>query len=219
MANAQTQAQPMEFYLGGAVTYSETDVDSGGFNTAGGFPNFLGDSEDGVGFSLVMGLDNLVQFGNGVSLRGETEFNWRPDQNYITGSFPGPPGPPTFLYRTSVEESFSVFANLFVDVEVFSPFSVFGGGGIGFAHHDVTTTDFVVAGASSDTEFAYHVGGGVIFDLTQSVSIIGGARYMDLGTSDTPLDGGASGNYTLDHEVVEGRIGVNIKLGPLAGAP
>jgi len=170
-----------------------------------------------------MGMDNMVQFGNGVSLRGETEFNWRPDQNYVTGSFPGPPGPPAFLYRTSVEESFSIFANLFVDVEIFSPFSVFAGGGIGLAHHDVSTTDFVVAGASSGSEFAYHVGGGVIFDLTQSVSIVGGARYMDLGTSDTPLASVVgsvpSGNYTLDHEVVEGRIGVNIKLGPLAGAP
>ena len=231
-----------QLYVGGALTFSEVTVTPGGFNTVGFFSNAVGSqSQDANGISINLGLDNLYQFGNGIRLRGELEFNrseldgcggsplctavggGSANPNLITGSFPGPPGPFAFFYRAEVE-TYNGFANVFLDFDlpVFdAPLGVFVGGGVGFSVHDVTVSDAVVRGSNSDTEFAWHAGGGVKYAITDSVEIFAAGRYMDLGTSDTPLvsvvGAAPGGNYTLEHTVIEGRVGLNVKLGALFG--
>lgn len=237
-AVAQSATESSQFYVGSALTFSEVTATPGGFNTVGTFSNAFGsDSQDAVGFSFVVGQDNLFQISNDIRVRGELEFNrsglgtcsganCTPDPavgvnevNFVTNSFPGPPGPSVFFYRVDAS-SYTAFASVYLDFDlpVFeAPLDLFVGGGVGASHHDVAVYDFVANGTSSDFEFAWHAGGGVKYAVTDSIELIAGARYMNLGTSNTPLGAGAGGNYTLEFEVVEGRVGMNVKLGPLFG--
>jgi len=219
-AMAGSPTDPTQLYLSGALLFSDYKVTPGGFNTAGPFSNAFGTDHDSTtGISLAVGLDNLVQFTDSIRLRGELELESQGNPNFVTNSFPGPPGPSTFFYHTDVR-SLNGFANLFVDFDmpmIAAPLTAFVGGGIGASNHRVSTNDTVVSGSNSSTEFAWHLGGGLKYAISNNVELFAAARYMDLGKTNTLLNGGANGNYTLKHNVVEARMGMTIKFGPLFG--
>lgn len=212
------------FYVGGAYSHSWTDIDTGGFNTAGTFTNFdctgttigtrtCDDSDDASGASVFFGINNIFSFNDSVSVRGEIEYNYRQGGDYVTGSFPGAPVP-AFLYSTSVSSYHTGFVNAYLDFKLPDmPVTLYVGGGLGASRTKVTTTDFVVAGTASDTSFAFNAGGGVKYEAVPGVEVFGDVRYVDLGSTNVPLVGGAAGNYTVDHHSTEIRIGLIFKLG------
>lgn len=213
------------YYIGGAYAHSFTNIDTGGFNTAGGFFNFdcsgvtiggrtCDDSDNSSGASLFIGIDKIYSFNNSASVRGELEYHVQGGTDYVTGSFPGAPTP-TFLYSTSTGTHHAGFVNAYVDVKLPSlPITVYAGGGVGFARNSVTTTDFVVAGAASETDFAFNVGGGARVNVTDHLELFGDVRFVDLGETNVPLvAGGPAGNYTVDHQSTQLRIGLIYKFG------
>lgn len=195
--------------------WTRGEIDSGGFNTLGPHQNFLSDHSSGGLASIAIGWGELFKLNEQVSLRAEIEGQFRDTGRLVTGSFPGPPGPPTFFYQTHAG-THALFGNLWLDWRVGGPFTLFVGGGIGAAWHDVSTNDTVVSGSGISTDFAWQAGGGIAYDLSKHFQLVFGVRYVDLGKSDTRLStiGGGldAGNYTLDHTAVDYRLGVRLRF-------
>ncbi len=214
-------------YVGGAYAHSWTDIDTGGFNTAGAFTNFdcvglvgaltCDDTEDASGVSLFLGVTNIFTISENVSVRGELEYNYRNGSNYVTGSFPGT-NPPAFVYSTVVSDYHSGFVNIYLDMTMPNmPVTIYAVGGAGFAHSSVATNDTVVAGSASETDFAFNIGAGASYAVSDMIDLFGDVRYVDLGTTNVPLliGGAPAGAYTVDHTSVEVRVGVKVKLSDL----
>lgn len=81
----------------------------------------------------------------------------------------------------------SLLANVFYDIELPHGFKPYLGGGVGVAFVDLKQGDLIRWGsqrlhgatnASSDTVFAYAVGGGVAYTVTPKVCIDAGYRYF-----------------------------------------
>lgn len=207
IADAQTPYVALE------GMYSDTDVDSSGFNPLGPHQNTGSDSDASKAFSFAVGIDDLVTIAPGFEVRAELEGQRRSSSDYVTNSFRPPT--PTFFYRTQAE-AWTGFANAWLEWRVMSGVELFAGGGIGFARHDVETDDNVVSGSKSSTEFAWQAGGGINVDLNRSLELTAGVRYVDLGESSTPMFGitGLSGGpLVLDHTSIDYRLGLRFKFG------
>ena len=140
----------------------------------------------------------------------QTEVAWLGGRDYEITT----PGViPTRPYRTDVNAS-SVMAKFRLDVPihapltallgripVLEPLSLYGGGGIGVAFHDVKTTDANVSGKGEDSGFAYQIDAGVGYALTDSVQWSVGWRFIDIGTAEMRLFDLADqqrGNFEID---------------------
>ena len=121
----------------------------------------------------------------------------------MTDSFAPPT--PTFFYDVELDDGWSVMSNAWLDFPVAERMDVYAGGGLGAGGYNLSVDDGVVSGADRVTDFAWQVGGGVNYRLRERLVLDVGYRYLDLGEADIELDGGASGNYTLDvtaHELL-----------------
>jgi opacity protein-like surface antigen len=151
----------------------------------------------------MVGFDNIVSFGP-VSLRAELEGMAIGKRDIVTDSFQPPV--PTFFYQTSVR-SYAGLVNLWADVRPMAdiPVVLSAGGGVGFAHHEIKTTDFVVTGNGSDTTFAYALGVQAAYEFAPTVSVGVMGRYTDFGEPSIDLkSGGVSiGDYSLNHSGVQ----------------
>lgn len=143
----------------------------------------------------------------GFSPRTELEFNYF--DNGVSGiNFSGNgPGAETVLGSSDVT-GFNFFANVFLDYDTGTRFTPYIGGGLGF-----TRSDFNIAynGANlnlsdNDTSFAWHIGGGANFELTDRVSLFADARYQrtadagsirDIGA--VPVAAGPGGGFFEDN--------------------
>jgi opacity protein-like surface antigen len=126
---------------------------------------------------------------------------------------------PLFFYDTELKSK-GGFVNLWLDMPVQEiPLTLFVGGGLGAFEHEVSVNDTVVAGNSSQTEFAFHLGAGAKLEVLPGVEIITGLRYMDLGETTTSLEflGVSAREITHDHSALEGRIGLSIALSSFRG--
>ncbi len=195
------------FYIQGNISGSILDLQSGGFNTAGTFPN-TGDSQENLlGYGGAIGVSKQYER---VRVRLEAEGMGREDSTHITNSFPGPPIP--FFYTVQAQHNWSAMANLWFDAPLTDRLSMYAGGGIGAAGTSLTVDDGFVFGQGSSTNFAYQLGSGLILPVGENVEFDLGYRFLDGGTATVALDGGASGNYTADllsHQVM---LSVRLKL-------
>lgn len=228
-AHAASQNDGSELYIGGAYAHSWTNINTGGLNTAGPHFNFdcagftvdvrtCDDTASASGGSLFLGLTRIYSFTENASLRGEIEYNYRGGTEYVTGSFPGAPTP-TFLYSTTVSAAHTGFMNLYFDYSMpNTPLTLYFGGGVGASNAKVSTNDFVVTGSKSETNLAYNFGVGANYGVSEMIDIFGDVRYVDLGSTSVPLTSISvpAGEYTVDNNSFELRIGVKIKLGHLA---
>ncbi len=174
---------------------------AGGFNTVGIFQNFPDGNPDEI-------LDVGGAFGVAVprnfgTLRLEAQGMFHDVLRSTTGSFPGPPGPPTFLYRTRTTERWSLMGNAWYDIPLpRRPIDIYLGGGIGGGGADLSVNDTVVQGRRNYTNLVWQVGGGITYHRSDRLSIDFGYRYVDYGKADIPLASivGAvpAGNYTSD---------------------
>lgn len=216
-------------YVGVAGTLGRSYVRSGGFNTsAPTFTNRGIDTDEGIGLDLVAGFNKLHLLAPHTWLRGELELNWRDAQDYNTASCAGYSGCGGYFQYHSQVRSYGGFVNAYVDRELQDtfigpnknhPVTLFAGAGIGAFDNRAQASDTVVQGSAERVSFAYQLGGGAKVGLSPGMDLLLGARYMNLGQSRISLNrisGGAdSGNLKLDHNAVEGRIGVNIALDSL----
>jgi outer membrane autotransporter protein len=80
------------------------------------------------------------------------------------------------------------------------------GAGVGAARNEVEVSDGVVSGDDDDTDFAWQVGAGIGYQVSNSVDVQIGYRYVDFGKADIDFDENA-GNFEADlfaHEVFAG---------------
>lgn len=213
------------FYLGAALNAGDSNLSTGGFNTVGAFFNSdcdpkvsggggtCGDGDSVFGGSVFIGKDAVLSYGNKTSTRVEAELSYTGDSNFITASFPGPPGPIAFFYRTEVSNLKTVFLNAYLDHKVSPKLTVFASTGIGVSNFKISTTDLVVGGNDSSTEFSYNVGLGARYKISQRVDIFGQIRHVNNGRANVALTGVGgvpAGNYTAHLKTNEARLGLMV---------
>lgn len=175
---------------------TRAELESGGYNTAGPFAN-TGDDHDGFEFGF-LGLSVGRSLG---SLRLEAEFTGRNSKDFTTGPS---------SYNSSAQTN-NVMLNLFCDHAINSRWSAFVGAGIGAAFVDLKTSDGMVKGSSSETNFAWQGMLGAAYVLDKANSLNFGYRYFDAGNTDISLNNiggrGSAGNFEADltyHDIFVG---------------
>jgi opacity protein-like surface antigen len=200
MAQVFGESDPWVPYVSGTIQGASIELDSGGGNLIGPHKNFGEDIDDTFALGGALGLSQ--DHGN-FRTRGEIEGMWYDDQEDLrTSSFPGPPGPAAFFYNTNVDSNWSVMANVWVDSYINDYVAWYLGGGAGGAGAHLETNDTVVNGGSSDQDFAWQFGTGLIFNVSDSTEIDFGYRFVDLGELETPIFFGAvpGGKFKADRE-------------------
>jgi opacity protein-like surface antigen len=117
-------------------------------------------------------------------LRGEVELsgNWHDAEGAI-----GTAVPPTSTTLEGDETALFALANLWFEVPIgLGPLRPYAGGGVGFGHLDL---DIETSGGSSlfddsDWGFAWQLGAGVAFDVSESIAIDLGYRYKRIENVD-----------------------------------
>ena len=104
------------------------------------------------------------------------------------------------------------------------PGSFYLGAGVGFTALEIDGTDNVLRAKEDIFDFAWNVGAGINYELTERVTLSGGYRYVGLGAStgvqevDLDLDGSPVGDLEYDLQVHEFRVGIQIRLFSFRGA-
>jgi opacity protein-like surface antigen len=196
------ESSPWVPYISGTVQASSIDMDTGGLNTAGPHVNFSNDVDDTYALGGALGVS---QDHGRFRTRGEIEGMWYDDNEDLrTGSFPGPPGPAAFFYNTNVDSQWSVMANVWADLYINEYAAWYLGGGAGGAGGRLETNDTVVAGSSSDQDFAYQVGTGMLINVSDNAELDLGYRFVDLGELETNISqiagGIPAGKFKADRE-------------------
>ncbi len=79
-------------------------------------------------------------------------------------------------------ETYTGFLNAFWDITNYNGFTPYIGGGVGFAHHRLTGMTLPVGSTDgSRTAFAYNIGAGISYDITDNLMLDVAYRYVDLG--------------------------------------
>lgn len=183
---------------------SRAEIDSGGFNTNGGFAN-TGSDHDGFKYGF-LGLSIGRRLGN--NLRLEAEFTGRNSSDFTTNSRDTPT--PAFFYGSSAQAN-SGMLNLFYDHPINSRWSAFVGAGLGAAFVGMEANDGVVKGSGTEANFAWQGMLGAAYDFDKANSLNYGYRYLDAGDADISLStigaGAPAGNYEADltyHDIIVG---------------
>jgi opacity protein-like surface antigen len=220
---AFSQSAPKGLYFGASINAAHSTISSGGFNTAGAFfnsdcdPNVLiggfvcGPGDDIVGGSVFVGKDAVISFSEKSSIRVEAELSYAGDSDFVTASFPGPPGPFGFAYRTQVSNLKTVFLNTYFDRIMSEKFTLFASIGIGVSNFKLATTDGVVSGRDNFNKFSYNVGLGGRYKISKRVDVFGQVRHVYNGKANMALStggGAAAGNYTARLNSNEARLGL-----------
>jgi len=100
------------------------------------------------------------------------------------------------------------------------PGSFYFGSGIGFASIEIRATDNVFSGDREFIDFAWNVGAGIKYSLTDRVSVSAGYRYLGLGAGAGSVDRNLQmlpnetivGEAKFDLQVHEFRVGIQIDL-------
>ena len=194
-------------YATGIIGDSFATIASGGLNTAGGGPvantgaaasdlftagGALGTATDRPSGELRVEVEAL---GRGT-LTGRTDSVFSPEQ-----------------YAVRATDSWTVMANIWREYAVSDRLGVYGGGGIGAGGYRIAVDDLTVSGAGPESVFAWQVGTGVTWRITQRATLDLGYRYLDLGVASTPLalgGGAAAGNYASALSASEWLLSVRI---------
>jgi opacity protein-like surface antigen len=198
-------------YISGDLGISAANADASGTNLRSGLDVSGGDDDSSPRYGGALGvewpLDQSVPWEIGLpSWDTRFEFELIGGRSY---EFKTPGG---FQYNSEVT-SWSMMTNLWLDIPVHRPIeALFGripileplsinvGTGIGIAKTDMSVTDSESIGATDDTKFAWQVGVGIGYAITEQVSFNIGYRYFDLGkvTSELTTVGVPNGSYSLD---------------------
>lgn len=186
-------------YVEGDFGGSFLGFGSGGYNTAGSFPNTGSDSDGRALLGLAVGGKFLNM------VRADLSFVYRPEFDVTTNSFEPPV--PTVFYNTDVQTE-SLLFSVYFEPFTFKKITPYIGGGVGCTWIDLSTYDTEVAGSRDDANFTWHAEAGLQYELTDHFGVKVGYRYLDIGKVDCPLDGGTAGNFTADMNLQEVIFGV-----------
>jgi len=178
------------FYITGIIGASFGALQSGGFNTVGDFPN-TGRSTDSLltaGGAVGMAFNRA----NGL-LRLEVEGRGRDALQGQTNSF-RPPSP-SYFYSVRAVDGWSVMANAWRDLYLTERLGFYGGGGIGAGGYRLTVSDTVVSGYGHVGGFAWQVGTGTTYQITDRMTIDLGYRFFDTVSGRLPLTDGVSEGF------------------------
>lgn len=210
-------ARAADFYVSGNLAISSATLHSGGstqFFTLGGSDS---DSSPAYGGSL--------GFGFGLDEAWPRIGSWRTWPIVLRVEVEGMTGR-DYEFRTrgagvlfTDVESWSILPNLWVDVPIHDPIAQFagripileplflyGGGGIGGARLDASSTDGFASGSKEQTNLAWQAGAGVGYAFNDWATFTVGYRHQDLGSLEVPLSfqpGVVFGLQELDLEVDE----------------
>lgn len=185
------------FYVAGEIGRSQIKMDSGGFNTAGSFPNTRDDKDRSNMFAVKAGID----FGK---LRFDVGFRDYAKSKFTTASFAPPT--PTFFYDSKIKTK-TWMASAYYDLLEYENIVLYGGAGVGAANSHVSANDGVVKGSESDTRFAWQFEVGVEYPVTKELRVNGGLRHVDLGKTkiglQTIVAPTPAGSFTADQKANE----------------
>jgi opacity protein-like surface antigen len=175
-------------YITGIIGASFGTLQSGGTNTEGNFPNTgrVNDSLLTAGGAIGMAFDRSAGL-----LRLEVEGRGRDALSGLTNSFEPPS--PTYFYSVRAADGWSVMTNAWRDWYLTERLGVYGGGGIGAGGYRLTVDDSVVSGYGHVGGFAWQVGTGTTFQLTQRTTLDLGYRFFDTVSDSLPLTVNGSG--------------------------
>jgi opacity protein-like surface antigen len=159
-------------YLSGMVGGEFAKGESSG--SIAGVANFGKDNDEDVFGGGALGLH---YDGSPVGVRVEFEAQAARDIDLNTlGRFP----------LDSELHTWTMLGNIWLDCPITDVVSIFGGGGLGMAVTDMTTTIFYGVGdkTRNDTTFAWQVGGGLSFAATDWLTFDTSYRFVDLGQPD-----------------------------------
>ncbi len=179
------------FYVAGIIGASFGTLQSGGVNTAGGFPN-SGSASDSL-LTAGAAVGTAWERADG-RVRLEIEGRGRDALVGTTDGFSPSPTP----YAVRAVDGWSVLTNVWRDWYLGDRLGVYGGGGIGGGGYRLTVDDGISSGYGHVGGFAWQVGMGVTYDLTRRTTLDLGYRFFD--TQSTPLalvaaGGGPAGTY------------------------
>lgn len=159
-----------------------------------------GYSQFSLGGALALGYDFNSQFGVPVraeveyALRGNSEKSWNYDK---------------ILDLKGAWNASTLFLNLYYDFRNSTAFTPYVGAGLGMAFNYANYT-FSVPGFNANfddhrTTFAWNVGAGVAYDITDNFAVDLGYRYVNLGYYEVDLpEGGKIKNQPSNHEFMLG---------------
>ena len=188
-------------YVGARVLYTSIDAkmkysdatDSEKYNI----------DDKGIGAGLFVGSAIKLPYG---AIRAELEYNKKADtkKSYTTNIGL----PETFNAKLETQ---SFMLNAYYDIDTGSKITPYIGGGIGYAKlklNDQYWQD-VYAKNIKDTNFAWQIGAGVAYAVTDNISIDAGYRYIDFGDlSDSGDDGYGGESEKIDVSANEFYLGV-----------
>lgn len=159
-----------------------------------------GYSQFTLGGALALGYDFNSQFGVPVraeveyALRGNSEKSWNYDK---------------ILDLKGAWNASTLFLNLYYDFRNSTAFTPYVGAGLGMAFNYANYT-FSARGYNANfddhrTTFAWNVGAGVAYDITDNFAVDLGYRYVNLGYYEVDLpEGGKVKNQPSNHEFMLG---------------
>jgi opacity protein-like surface antigen len=119
-------------------------------------------------------------------------------------------------------DGWSAMVNLWRDFEITDSWSVYGGAGIGgggyqFAYnYSFLPTQYATTGSSVVTAFAWQVGGGVIWNVSDRIALDLGYRFFELGPGTTLLvsnqGGFPAGTTNLDTSFSTSELLLSIRM-------
>lgn len=195
-------------------TYQTGDMDSGNWNNGIWNANaHLGkeDTDHNLGLGLSVGYN--LGYLNDFPIRVEAEYLYRGEAEFGAG--------PSTVAGNRAGQDFrikahSLLGNIFLDIPTETALTPYVGGGLGLAYLDTDYSAYAngnsISTSSSDMNFAWNLGGGVAWSLTDSMAVDLGYRYVDLGTADSGdvSLGNFSGNSSLDYSAHELSLGLRI---------
>ena len=113
-----------------------------------------------------------------------------------------------------------VFVSTYWDITNYAGFTPYVGGGIGASKNEISGLTFPAGAADGgDYDFAYHVGVGVSYDLTQNLKFDLAYRYIDLGEVVSGVDATAVTPGAISVDPIQGhevKVGLRYHFGDSA---
>lgn len=119
-------------------------------------------------------------------------------------------------------DGWSAMVNLWRDFELTDTWSIYGGAGVGgggyqFAYnYSFLPTQYTTAGSGAVSAFAWQVGGGVIWNVSDRIALDLGYRFFEIGPGTTTLvsnqGGFPAGSTTLDTSFSTSELLLSIRI-------
>lgn len=157
----------------------------------------LGGDENDQGYAVGFSLGNDLSYYYEMPVRVELEYMYRSESKWKEG--------PRWVGTYLATQDFTVTAqslmfNAFYDFNTQTNLTPYFGGGLGVSYlstdYQTTAGSKTYTNSNSDINFAWNIGGGVVFHISDSMALDFGYRYVDLGTA-------TAGDLTMGSYVVD----------------